>query len=93
MINTEVERNAIGEGIYKRIMATLNLARYFINANVSANPTPSPIHCCCYGKTKAFYEGMDMEQAHKNFNISDCSFEDVDVLEETLRDFQVEETI
>ena len=32
-----------------------------------------------------------MEEAHKNFNISDCSFEDViDVLEETLRDYQVE---
>ena len=44
------------------------------------------------GKPAAFYEGMDMEEAHKNFNISDRSFEDViDVLEETLRDFEVEE--
>ena len=33
-----------------------------------------------------------MEAAHANSNISDRSFEDViDVLEETLRDFEVEE--
>ena len=44
------------------------------------------------GKPAAFYEGMDMEEAHKRSNISDRSFEDViDVLEETLKDFQVEE--
>ena len=43
------------------------------------------------GKPAAFYEGMDMEAAHANYNISDRSFEDViDALEETLRDFQVE---
>ena len=44
------------------------------------------------GKPAAFYEGMDMKAAHQNFNVSDRSFEDViDVLEETLRDFEVEE--
>ena len=44
------------------------------------------------GKPAAFYEGMAMEEAHKSSNISDRSFEDViEVLEETLKDFQVEE--
>ena len=38
------------------------------------------------GKPAAFFEGTDMETAHKDSNISDRSFEGViDVLEETLR--------
>ena len=44
------------------------------------------------GKPAVFYEVMDMETAHQDTNIHDRSFEDViDVLEETLRDFEVEE--
>jgi len=43
-------------------------------------------------KPAAFYEGMDMEAAHQNSNISDGSFEDaIDVSKETLRDFEAEE--
>mgnify|MGYP001478230775 CR=1 FL=1 len=45
------------------------------------------------GKPAGFYKGMDMEAAHANSNISDRSFEDViDVLEQSLRDFEVEES-
>ena len=44
------------------------------------------------GKPAAFYEGIEMQTKHKDSNISDRSFEDViDVLEETLRNFEVEE--
>ena len=77
---------------YKRIMATPNLARYFINTDMEVLIRHQvQFIAVVMGKPAAFYEGMDMEEAHKNSNISDRSFEDViDVLEETLRDFQVE---
>ena len=78
---------------YKRIMATPNLARYFINTDMEVLIRHQvQFIAVVMGKPAAFYEGMDMEAAHQNSNISDRSFEDViDVLEETLRDFQVEE--
>ena len=78
---------------YKRIMATPNLARYFINTDMEVLIRHQvQFIAVVMGKPAAFYEGMDMETAHKNSNISDRSFEDViDVLEETLRDFEVEE--
>ena len=44
------------------------------------------------GRLAAFYEGMDMEMADKDSNISDCSLEGViNIIEATLRDFEVEE--
>ena len=78
---------------YKRIMATPNLARYFINTDMEVLIRDQvQFIAVVMGKPAAFYEGMDMKAAHQNFNISDRSFEDViDVLEETLRDFEVEE--
>ena len=78
---------------YKRIMATPNLARYFINTDMEVLIRHQvQFIAVVMGKPAAFYEGMDMETAHQNYNISDRSFEDViDVLEETLRDFEVEE--
>ena len=78
---------------YKRIMATPNLARYFINTDMEVLIRHQvQFIAVVMGKPAAFYEGMDMEAAHQNLNISDRSFEDViDVLEETLRDFEVEE--
>ena len=78
---------------YKRIMATPNLARYFINTDMEVLIRHQvQFIAVVMGKPAAFYEGMDMEAAHANSNISDRSFEDViDVLEETLRDFEVEE--
>ena len=78
---------------YKRIMATPNLARYFINTDMEVLIRHQvDFVAVVMGKPAAFYEGMDMEAAHQNSNISDRSFEDViDVLEETLRDFEVEE--
>ena len=78
---------------YKRIMATPNLARYFINTDMEVLIRHQvQFIAVVMGKPAAFYEGMDMEAAHQNSNISDRSFEDViDVLEETLRDFEVEE--
>ena len=78
---------------YKRIMATPNLARYFINTDMEVLIRHQiQFIAVVMGKPAAFYEGMDMEEAHKRSNISDRSFEDViDVLEETLKDFQVEE--
>ena len=78
---------------YKRIMATPNLARYFINTDMEVLIRHQVQFIgVVMGKPAAFYEGMDMEAAHQNSNISDRSFEDViDVLEETLRDFEVEE--
>ena len=78
---------------YKRIMATPNLARYFINTDMEVLIRHQvQFIAVVMGKPAAFYEGMDMGEAHKNARISDRSFEDViDVLEETLRDFEVEE--
>ena len=78
---------------YKKIMATPNLARYFINSDMEVLIRHQvQFIAVVMGKPAAFYEGMDMEEAHKSSNISDRSFEDViDVLEETLRDFEVEE--
>ena len=78
---------------YNRIMATPNLARYFINTDMEVLIRHQvQFIAIVMGKPAAFYEGMDMEAAHRNSNISDRSFEDViDVLEETLRDFEVEE--
>ena len=78
---------------YKRIMATPNLARYFINTDMEVLIRHQiQFIAVVMGKPAAFYEGMDMEE-HINSNISDRSFEDViDVLEETLKDFQVEES-
>ena len=78
---------------YKRIMATPNLARYFISTDMEVLIRDQvQFIAVVMGKPAAFYEGMDMEAAHQNFNIYDRSFEDViDVLEETLRDFEVEE--
>ena len=78
---------------YKRIIATSNLARYFINTDMEVLIRHQvQFIAIVMGKPAAFYEGMDMEAAHRNSNISDRSFEDViDVLEETLRDFEVEE--
>ena len=78
---------------YKRIMATPNLARYFINTDMEVLIRHQvDFVAVVMGKPAAFYEGMDMEAAHANSNISDRSFEDViDVLEETLKDFGVEE--
>ena len=78
---------------YKRIMATPNLARYFINTDMEVLIRHQiQFIAVVMGKPAAFYEGMDMEEAHERSNISDRSFEDViDVLEETLKDFQVEE--
>ena len=78
---------------YKRIMATPNLARYFINTDMEVLIRHQvQFIAVVMGKPAAFYEGMDMKVAHANSNISDRSFEDViDVLEETLRDFEVEE--
>ena len=78
---------------YKRIMATPNLGRYFINTDMEVLIRHQvQFIAVVMGKPAAFYEGMDMEAAHANVNISDRSFEDViDVLEETLRDFEVEE--
>ncbi len=78
---------------YKRIMVTPILARYFINTDMEV-PIRHQVQfiAVVMGKPAAFYEGMDMEAAHQNSNISDRSFEKVfDVLEETLRDFEVEE--
>ena len=74
-------------------MATPNLARYFINTDMEVLIRHQvQFIAVVMGKPAAFYEGMDMEAAHQNSNISDRSFEDViDVLEETLRDFEVEE--
>ena len=74
-------------------MATPNLARYFINTDMEVLIRHQvDFVAVVMGKPAAFYEGMDMEAAHQNSNISDRSFEDViDVLEETLRDFEVEE--
>ena len=74
-------------------MATPNLARYFINTDMEVLIRHQvQFIAVVMGKPAAFYEGMDMEAAHANSNISDRSFEDViDVLEETLRDFEVEE--
>ena len=78
---------------YKRIMATPNLARYFINTDMEVLIRHQvQFIAVVMGKPAAFYEGMDMEVAHQNSNISERSFEDViDVLEETLKDFGVEE--
>jgi len=78
---------------YKRIMATPNLARYFVNTDMEVLIRHQiQFIAVVMGKPAAFYEGMDMEEAHKSSNISDRSFEDViDVLEETLRDFEVGE--
>ena len=74
-------------------MATPNLARYFINSDMEVLIRHQvQFIAFVMGKPAAFYEGMDMEAAHANSKISDRSFEDViDVLEETLRDFEVEE--
>ena len=79
---------------YKRIMATPNLARYFINTDMEVLIRHQvQFIAVVMGKPAAFYEGMDMEVAHANSNISDRSFEDViDVLEQSLRDFEVEES-
>ena len=78
---------------YKRVIATPNLARYFINTDMEVLIRHQvQFIAVVMGKPAAFYEGMDMEAAHQNANISDRSFEDViDVLEETLRNFEVEE--
>ena len=78
---------------YKSIMTTPNLARYFINTDMEVLIRHQvQFIAVVMGKPAAFYEGMDMEAAHANAHISDRSFEDViDVLEETLRDFEVEE--
>ena len=78
---------------YKRIMAIPNLARYFIDTDMEVLIRHQvQFIAVVMGKPAAFYEGMDMGEAHKNARISDRSFEDViDVLEETLRDFGVEE--
>ena len=74
-------------------MATPTLARYLINTDMEVLFRHQvQFIAVVMGKPAAFYEGMDMEAAHQNSNISDRSFEDViDVLEETLKDFQVEE--
>ena len=78
---------------YKRVIATPNLARYFINTDMEVLIRHQvQFITVVMGKPAAFYEGMDMEAAHQNANISDRSFEDViDVLEERFRDFEVEE--
>ena len=78
---------------YKRIMATPNLARYFINTDMEVLIRHQvQFIAVVMGKPAAFYEGMYMEEAHNSSNISERSFEDViDVLEDTLKDFQVEE--
>ena len=78
---------------YKRIMATSNLARYFINTDMEVLIRhQAQFIAVVMGKPAAFYEGMDMEAAHQNSNISYRLFEDVvDVLEETLRDFEIDE--
>ena len=78
---------------YKSIMTTPNLARYFINTDMEVLIRHQvQFIAVVMGKPAAFYEGMDMEVAHQNSNISERSFEDViDVLEETLKDFGVEE--
>ena len=74
-------------------MATPNLARYFINTDMEVLIRHQvQFIAVVMGKPAAFYEGMDMVAAHANSRISDRSFGDViDVLEETLRDFEVEE--
>ena len=74
-------------------MATPNLARYFINTDMEVLIRHQvQFIAVVMGKPAAFYEGMDMEAAHQNSNISYRLFEDVvDVLEETLRDFEIDE--
>ena len=77
---------------YKRIIATPNLARYFINTDkevlIRHQEEVLIRHqvqfiAVVMGKPAAFYEGMDMEAARRTSDISDRSFEDViDVLQE-----------
>ena len=67
---------------YKRIMATSILARYFINTDMEVLIRHQvQFIAVVMGQPAAFYQGFAMEEAHKNFNISDRSFENViDVL-------------
>ena len=55
-------------------MATPNLARYFINTDMEVLIRHQvQFIAVVMGKPAAFYEGMDMETAHQNYNISDRS--------------------
>ena len=59
---------------YNRIMATPNLARYFINTDMEVLIRHQvQFIAVVMGKPAAFNEGTDMGVAHQNFNISERS--------------------
>lgn len=78
---------------YKRMLKTPNLRRYFINVDVE-KIIHHQIELISHimGKPVSIYSGRDMKEAHKNLKISERSFNDtVEILEETLTDFKVED--